>query len=32
MLFSLEFHEAPTMLGLKMFQIVYKHTVCAHSL
>jgi len=29
---SLQFHEAPTMFGLKMFQTVYKHTFCEHSL
>jgi len=26
-LFSLQFHEAPTMVGLKMFQTVYKCTL-----
>jgi len=29
-LFSLQFHEAPTMVGLKMFQTVYKRTLCEH--
>jgi len=28
MLFSLQFHETPAMVGLKMFQTVYKHTLC----
>jgi len=32
MLFSLQFHEAPTMVGLKMCQIVYKCTLCENSL
>jgi len=32
MLFSLQFHKASTMFGLKMFQIVYKRTLCEHSL
>jgi len=31
-LFSLQFHEVPTMFGLKMFQTVYKRTFCEHSL
>jgi len=31
-LFSLQFHEAHTMVGLKMFQTVYKRTFCEHSL
>jgi len=31
MLFSLQFHEAPTMVGLKIFQTVYKRTLCEHS-
>jgi len=26
-LFSLQFHESPTMVGLKMFQTVYKCTL-----
>jgi len=32
MLFSLQFHETPTMVGLKMFQTVYKRKLCEHSL
>jgi len=32
MLFSLQFHEASTMVGLKMFQAVCKRTLCEHSL
>jgi len=31
-LFSLQFHEAPTTVGLKMFQTVYKQMLCEHSL
>jgi len=31
MLFSLQFHEAPTMFGLKLFQTVYKRTLYEHS-
>jgi len=31
-LFSLQFHEAPTVFGLKMFQTVNKCTFCEHSL
>jgi len=32
MLFSLQFYEAPTIFGLKMFQTVYKRTLCEHNL
>ena len=32
MLFSLQFHEVPTMVGSKMLQTVYKRTLCDHSL
>jgi len=32
MLFSSQFHDAPTMVGLKMFQTVYKHALCERSL
>jgi len=31
-LFSLQFHEATTMVGLQMFQTVFKRTFCEHSL
>jgi len=31
-LFSLQFHEAPTMVGVKMFQTVCKRMLCEHSL
>jgi len=31
-LFSLQFHEAPTIVGLKMFHTVCKRTLCEHSL
>jgi len=32
MLFSLQFHEAPTMVSLKKFQTLYKGMLCEHSL
>jgi len=32
MLFCLQFHKTPTMVGLKMFQTVYNRTLCGHSL
>ena len=32
MLFSSEFHEAPNIVGLKMFQTVYKRTFYEYSL
>jgi len=32
MSFPLQFHKAPTMFGLKMFQTVYKPTYCERSL
>jgi len=32
MLFSFQFHEAPTMLVLKNFQTVYKRSLCEQSL
>jgi len=31
-LFSLHVHEAPRMVGLKMFQTVYKRTLCENGL
>jgi len=31
-LFSLQFHEASTMIVLKNFQTLYKRTLCEHSL
>jgi len=30
-LFSLQFHEASTMVGLKMFETLDKPTLCEHS-
>jgi len=32
MLFSLQFHEAPTVLDLKVFQTVYTRALCGDSL
>jgi len=29
--FPLQFNETPTMVGLKMFQTVYKRTLCEHN-
>jgi len=31
-LFSLQFHEAPKMVGLKIYQTVHKPTLCKNSL
>jgi len=32
MLFSLQFHESSTMVGLEMLQTLYKRTLCERSL
>jgi len=32
MLFSWQFHEASTMIGLNLFQTVHKCRICEHSL
>jgi len=32
MVFSFQFHEAPTMLVLKIYQTVFMHELCEHSL